>query len=305
MNKIIRIIAFLVCVVNATERVNVSCYFDAKAEGYSDKEYSQNLLNKDGTLYNSDGTGGKNKQPIYGSGVYYERFAFGIYDGATFHGIKKDNMVYGFPYSWSLNTGDVDCVLNSGWVGEYYKEPKYVIRDTVYKYKTDTIYLEKFLKPSNIHDTIIKIRRDTIQTTIRDTVVKIVKDSVFDSSKATVRFSLKGKYIGLATNEIDCEFYTHFLKYNDSVFNEMGDYVDSFEINLVYLSGSYYKTIKLDRATILTLINHPAVYPTRKGNYFITTELNWNESSIKDWSQVKTSTELQEQINKLRSEIGR
>jgi hypothetical protein len=80
--------------------------------------------------------------------------------------------------------------------------------------------------------------------------------------------------------------------------------VDSFEIKLLYTSGSYYKTIKLERATLLTIMGHPAIYPTRKGNYYITTERNWNEESVKDWSKVKTSSELQKQIERLRLEIG-
>jgi len=163
------------------------------------------------------------------------------------------------------------------------------------KYKSDTVWLEKNPSPKN--DTLIKI--------VRDTIVKIVKDSVLDSSKATQRFSLRGKYVGLAVNEIDCEFYTHFLKYDDSIFNEHGEYVDSFEIKLLYTSGSYYKTIKLERVTLMALMGRSAIYPTRKGNFYITTERNWNEDSVKDWGAVKPSEAIQMEVDRLRAEIDK
>ena len=56
---------------------------------------------------------------------------------------------------------------------------------------------------------------------------------------------------------------------------------------------------------LLFLEGHPAIYPTRKGNFYITTERNWNEESVKDWSKVKPSATLQKEVDRLRAELDR
>ena len=309
------ILAFLATMVNATERVNLTCKFDAIAAGYVDKLYSANLILENDKLYNSDGSSGNNRNAIFanGSDKYYEEFSFQIFDGNEYRGLYTNyGLKYNIPVTWTLNTGEVTCVMKRGWGSSYYGDNTKTIHDTVYVPKKEYVVTHDTVNNTKtIHDTTYVpkkeyvVTHDTLIKVVHDTVVKVVTDSILDSSKATQRFSLRGKYVGLAANETDCEFYTHFLKYNDSVFNENGEYVDSFEIKLLYTSGSYYKTIKLERSTLITLMGHPAIYPTRKGNYYITTERNWNEESVKDWSKVKTSSELQKQVDRLRSEIGK
>lgn len=310
MKKLLALLTLIFCGAHATERVTLTCKFDAVAAGYVNKLYSANLILENDKLYNSDGSSGNNRNAIFANGSNsYQEFSFQIFDGNEYRGLYASNgLKYNIPATWTLNTGEVTCSMKRGWSNSYYSDDTKTIHDTVYVPKKeyvvihDTIY-NTFDKPDFEPELIVK--HDTLIKVVHDTVFKIVKDSILDSSKATQRFSLRGKYVGLAANETDCEFYTHFLKYNDSVFNENGEYVDSFEIKLLYTSGSYYKTIKLERATLLTLVGHPAIYPTRKGNYYITTERNWNEESVKDWSKVKTSSELQKQIERLRSEIGK
>lgn len=308
------ILTLLVAVANASERVTLTCELDAIASGYVDKSYSANLILNNEKLYNQDGgTGPFQRKAIYGSGSWSHEFH--LYDGSEFRGLTASDWKIGKIIEWSLNVGTVACVMTKGWDSEKYTDNKTVVyvHDTIVKKiqpsfdvcasmvnkfyrEVDTVYLDNSVAVTKI-DTVIKV--------FRDTVVKIVKDSILDSSKATQRFSLRGKYVGLAVNEIDCEFYTHFLKYNDTVFNEQGEYVDSFEIKLLYTSGSYYKTIKLERNTLISLMGHPAIYPTRKGNFYITTERNWNEESVKDWSKVKPSATLQKEIDRLRAELDR
>ncbi|MCK9428561.1 MAG: hypothetical protein M0R17_00950 [Candidatus Omnitrophica bacterium] len=193
----------------------------------------------------------------------------------------------------------IDSVVNS-----LVKVDTICAHDTVFK--IDTVIKVDKISPSWVSCNSVlgvdKIKYDTITKVVHDT---FVNNGVLDSSKATQRFSLHGKYAGLAANEIDCEFYAHFLKYNDTVFNDQGEYSDSFEIKLLYTSGSYYKTIKIERHTLISLVGHPAIYPTRKGNFYITTERNWNEDSEKDWSKVKPSAELQKEVTQLRAEIDK
>jgi hypothetical protein len=308
------ILVLFVTIANATERINLTCKFDAVATGYVSKVYSVNLILEGNAVYNADGSRGNNRNAIFANGstntdTKYSDFSFQVYDGNEYRGLRsEDGLQYNIPATWTLNTGEVTCVMKRGWGSSYYGDNTKTIHDTVYVPKKEYVVIHDtvdntFDKPTFEPELIVK--HDTLIKIVHDTVIKIVKDSILDSSKATQRFSLRGKYVGLAANETDCEFYTHFLKYNDSVFNENGEYVDSFEIKLLYTSGSYYKTIKLERATLLTLMGHPAIYPTRKGNYYITTERNWNEESVKDWSKVKPSSELQKQIDRLRSEIGK
>lgn len=304
------ILVLFATIVSATERVNLTCKFDAVATGYVSKVYSVNLILERGKFYNSDGSSGNNRNAIFANGSNsYMSFSFQVYDGNEYRGLRSDDgFKYNIPVTWTLNTGEVTCVMKKGWGSSYYGDNTKTIHDTVYIPKKEYVVIHDtvdntFDKPTFEPELIVK--HDTLIKVVHDTVLKVVKDSILDSSKATQRFSLRGKYVGLAANETDREFYTHFLKYNDSVFNENGEYVDSFEIKLLYTSGSYYKTIKLERATLLTLMGHPAIYPTRKGNYYITTERNWNEESEKDWSKVKPSSELQKQIERLRAEIGK
>lgn len=282
MKKLIALSIFAVGIASATERVNLTCEFDAVALGYVNKLYSVNLILENDRFYNADGSSGYKRNAIFANGTNrLEKFSFQIFDGNNYRELDSYNgLKYNIPATWTLNTGEVTCTMKRGWGGSYYGDNTKTIHDTVYVPQKEYVV-------------------------IHDTIIKVVKDSILDSSKATQRFSLRGKYVGLAANETDCEFYTHFLKYNDSVFNENGEYVDSFEINLLHTSGSYYKTIKLERSTLLALMGHPAFYPTRKGNYYITTERNWNEESVKDWSKVETSFELQKQIDRLRSELGK
>ncbi len=308
------ILTLLVAVANATERVNLTCKFEAVAAGYVSKVYSVNLILEGNALYNADGSHGNNRNAIFANGsttsdTKYSYFSFQLYDGNEYRSLRSaDGLKYNIPATWTLNTGEVTCVMKRGWGNSYYGDNTKTIHDTVYVPKIEYVVIHDtvdpiFEKPSFEPETTVK--HDTIIKVVRDTVIKIVKDSILDSSKATQRFSLRGKYVGLAVNEIDCEFYTHFLKYNDTIFNEQGEYVDSFEIKLLYTSGSYYKTIKLERKTLISLMGHPAIYPTRKGNFYITTERNWNEESIKDWSKVKPSATLQKEVDRLRAELDR
>jgi len=265
MKKLIALLVLAVGIASATERVNLTCKFDAIASGYVNKLYSANLIlendNFYNAFYNADGSSGNNRNAIFANGT--NNYSFQIYDGNEFHELySSDGLKYNIPATWPLNTGEVTCTMTRGWGSSYYGDNTKTIHDTVYV---------------PVKEYVVHHKRDTVINVVHDTIIRVVKDSVLDSSKATQRFSLRGKYVGLAANETDCEFYTHFLKYNDSVFNENGEYVDSFEIKLLYTSGSYYKTIKLERSTLLTLMGHPAIYPTRKGNYYITTERNWNE----------------------------
>jgi hypothetical protein len=306
MKNILALLILIICGANATERVNLTCKFDAIAVGYINKLYSANLILENDKFYNSDGSRGNNSNAIFANGNTIWDFSFQIFDGNeyrelySYHGLK-----YNIPATWSLNTGEVTCIMTRGWGSSYYKDNIKTIHDTVYVTKKEYVVIHDTLEPDIVveHDTLIKVMHDTVIK--HDTLIKLVKDSTIDSSKATQRFSLRGKYVGLATNETDCEFYTHLLKYNDTVFNENGEYVDSFEIKLLYPSGSYYKTIKLERAVLISIIGRPAMYPTRKGNYYITTERNWNEEPIKDWSKVKVSSDLQKQIDRLRHELGK
>lgn len=303
------ILTLLVAVANATERVNLTCKFEAVAAGYVSKVYSVNLILEGNAVYNADGSHGNNRNAIFANGTKYSDFSFQLYDGNEYRGLSSDDgLKYNIPATWTLNTGEVTCVMKRGWGNSYYGDNTKTTHDTVYVPKIEYVVIHDtvdpiFEKPSFEPETTVK--HDTIVKVVRDTVIKIVKDSILDSSKATQRFSLRGKYVGLAVNEIDCEFYTHFLKYNDTVFNEQGEYVDSFEIKLLYTSGSYYKTIKLERNTLINLMGHPAIYPTRKGNFYITTERNWNEESIKDWSKVKPSATLQREVDRLRAELDK
>jgi hypothetical protein len=308
------ILTLLVAVANASERVTLTCELDAIASGYVDKSYSANLILQGDRLYNQDGsTGSFQRKAIYGDGS--SAYQFYIYDGSEFRGLYSSNMKIGKIIEWSLNVGTVACVMTKGWDSEKYTDNKTVVyvHDTVVKIdRTPPSWASCASVMPHYTDTIKTTKYDTVYAkysidtvVVHDTVIKIVKDSILDSSKATQRFSLRGKYVGLAVNEIDCEFYTHFLKYNDTVFNEQGEYVDSFEIKLLYTSGSYYKTIKLERNTLISLMGHPAIYPTRKGNFYITTERNWNEESIKDWSKVKPSATLQKEVDRLRAELDR
>jgi len=308
------ILTLLVAVANASERVTLTCELDAIASGYVDKSYSANLILQGDRLYNQDGsTGSFQRKAIYGDGS--SAYQFYIYDGSEFRGLYSSNMKIGQIIEWSLNVGTVACVMTKGWDSEKYTDNKTVVyvHDTVVKIdRTPPSWASCASVMPHYTDTIKTTKYDTVYAkysidtvVVHDTVIKIVKDSILDSSKATQRFSLRGKYVGLAVNEIDCEFYTHFLKYNDTVFNEQGEYVDSFEIKLLYTSGSYYKTIKLERNTLISLMGHPAIYPTRKGNFYITTERNWNEESIKDWSKVKPSATLQKEVDRLRAELDR
>lgn len=314
MKKLLVLLILLICGVNASERVTMTCELDAIASGYVDKSYSVNLILQGERLYNQDGsTGNFQRKSIHGDGSSAHQFY--LYDGSEFRGLYSSTMRIGKIVEWSLNVGTVACVMTKGWASEKYSDNKTVVyvHDTVVKVeRTAPSWASCISVLPHYTDTIKTTKYDTVYSkysfdtlVVHDTVIKVVRDSILDSSKATQRFSLRGKYVGLAANETDCEFYTHFLKYNDSVFNEHGEYVDSFEIKLLYTSGSYYKTIKLERSTLLTLMGHPAIYPTRKGNYYITTERNWNEESVKDWSKVKTSSDLQKQIDRLRSEIGK
>lgn len=314
MKTILALLTLLVCGSNASERVTLTCELDAIASGYVDKSYSANLILNNERLYNQDGgTGPFQRKAIYGSGTWSHEFH--LYDGSEFRGLTASDWKIGKIIEWSLNVGTVACVMTKGWDSEKYTDNKTVVyvHDTVVKIeRTPPSWASCTSVMPHYTDTVKTTKYDTVYTNysidtvvIHDTVIKIVKDSVLDSSNATQRFSLRGKYVGLAVNEIDCEFYTHFLKYNDTVFNEQGEYVDSFEIKLLYASGSYYKTIKLERNTLISLMGHPAIYPTRKGNFYITTERNWNEESIKDWSKVKPSATLQKEVDRLRSELDR
>lgn len=309
MKTVCLFLALFICTAEATERVNMTCKFDAVAVGYVSKIYSVDLVKNGATFYNSDGSlGNSMNKALYAKNSYGSSLS--VYDGRDFHTLAMDDQNFETTSTWSINTGEVTCVMRRGWFQEYYTENKNTVHDTIYvikrgpciQSKIDTVYVSTV-------DTVfidkIELKADTLVRTVHDTVVKLVRDSVLDTSKATQRFSLRGKYVGLAADDSNREFYTHFLKYNDTVFNENGDYVDSFDIKILYTTGAYCKTIKLERNTLLRLIGQPTLYPTRRGNFYITTERGWNESSENDWSRARPSASMQKEVDRLKSELDK
>lgn len=294
--------------VQATERVTLACRFDGVADGYVSKVYSENMVLESNRLYNSDGSQGTNQRAIWGHGsAGYIDFAFSLYDGQAYRDLYAvSGLKFNTAYHWSLNTGEITCALKHGWASSYYHDNTGVhdtlrIHDTISRVVPQYVYVTSV---DTIYDTSGKYCRQVLRE-VHDTVVKLVPVSVLDSSKATQRFSMRGKYVGVALNEADCEFYSRFIKYNDSVFDENGTYVDSFDIKLVRQSGSYYKTIRLSRATLLNLVGSPALYPGPRGNFWITTERNWTQEPVKDWSLAPVSKVVSDEVERLRRELGK
>lgn len=297
MNHLLVAILIGASVVGAeTQQVSVSCIFSGAARGYKDLAYSTDMILADnGRIFNDDGRTGN----TLGEAMFSEDFGYvAAYNGQEYISLMYTSWRMIETKIWSVSTGTFTCALGPRL---YTQKSDSRIHDTVYINKPIriTTYDTIFLKP----DTSVKFIRDTVIKIVHDTVIKIVKDTIFDSTKGAQRFSLKGSYVGIAINEQDCDFYAHLIKYQDSVFNENGEYVDSFRIDLTYKSGSFFKTLKIDRLTLLDLIGHPAVFSSRRGNFYITTELDWNQESIKDWTKVKPSDVIQQGVDKLRAEL--
>ena len=90
----ILILTLLVAVTNATERVNMTCKFDAIASGYVSKTYSVNLILEGNAAYNADGSHGNNRNAIFANGSTnydskYSDFSFRPYDGNEYRGLRS------------------------------------------------------------------------------------------------------------------------------------------------------------------------------------------------------------------------
>jgi len=68
MKKLLALLTILACGANATERVNMTCKFDAVAAGYVSKVYSVNLILEGNAIYNADGSRGNNRNAIFANG---------------------------------------------------------------------------------------------------------------------------------------------------------------------------------------------------------------------------------------------
>jgi len=127
------ILTFLVVVANATERVNVACKFDAVAAGYVSKVYSTNLILEKNRLYNADGSSGNNRNAIFGNGDDDYKLSFQIFDGNEYRRLSSgDGLKYNIFATWTLNTGEVTCVMTRGWGSSYYSDNIKTVHDTVY-----------------------------------------------------------------------------------------------------------------------------------------------------------------------------
>ena len=117
MKKLIALLILAVGITSATERVNLTCKFDAVASGYVNKLYSANLILENDKFYNADGSSGNNRNAIFANGTNsYQEFSFQIYDGNKFRGLYANNgLKYNIPVTWTLNTGEVTCTMKRGW----------------------------------------------------------------------------------------------------------------------------------------------------------------------------------------------
>ena len=117
MKKLIALLVLAVGIASATERVNLTCKFDAIASGYVNKLYSANLILADDQFYNADGSSGNNGNAIFANEPNNDFiFSFQIYDGTEFHDLYANNgLKYDIPVTWALNTGEVTCTMTRGW----------------------------------------------------------------------------------------------------------------------------------------------------------------------------------------------
>lgn len=132
MKKLLLLLALAAFGASASERVNMTCEFDALAAGYTSKSYSVNLILADGYLYNQDGSTGRFQgKSIYAGSQddpwFYGRHYYGIHlsDGSSYRLLNPPSS--GWSYAgewstmrWSLNAGTISCTLTKGWTQEYY-----------------------------------------------------------------------------------------------------------------------------------------------------------------------------------------
>ena len=132
MKKLLLLLTLVAFGASASERVNMTCEFDALAAGYTSKSYSVNMILADGDLYNQDGSTGRFQgKSIYAGSQddpwFYGRHYYGIHlsDGSSYRLLNPPSS--GWSYAgewstmrWSLNAGTISCTLTKGWTQEYY-----------------------------------------------------------------------------------------------------------------------------------------------------------------------------------------
>lgn len=124
---------FIATMTQATERITMTCKFDALAEGYNSFTVSQKMLltspdfysefkNKDGSFddfYWADGHI-NNKLAFNGIEYMHGTISYGdilFYDGEEWHVLTfdRDDNVLDTEGRWNMNSGNVSCSWVPGW----------------------------------------------------------------------------------------------------------------------------------------------------------------------------------------------